>query len=151
MKTRSGDHGPGTGLPPPPAPTARDANPWTMSDGASVGGRRPAAVPPRTPVPRSQSPQAATSTSVRPPPGPPATTTVPPSRPRRFPVQPVDPARRRRLPFVPFVVLSFFLLTSIGLLFRAVESGRPEEAAGPLLMAGFAAVMLWRMLQRRGP
>lgn len=35
MKTKP--PGPATrpGLPPPPAPTARDANPWTMSSGAS--------------------------------------------------------------------------------------------------------------------
>ena len=37
MKTRSRDPDTTHGLPPPPAPTARDANPWTLGGGAVVG------------------------------------------------------------------------------------------------------------------
>jgi len=45
MKNRSSDAQPGQGLPPPPAPTSRGANPWSMSPGA--GGQQPEARHPR--------------------------------------------------------------------------------------------------------
>jgi hypothetical protein len=55
MKTRMSDQQPGHGLPPPPAPTARDANPWPMSS-------TPTGMPPRhprAPVRRPSSPVSA--------------------------------------------------------------------------------------------
>jgi hypothetical protein len=41
MKTRASDGQRGDGLPAPPAPTARDANPWPMSQGAGGQAREP--------------------------------------------------------------------------------------------------------------
>jgi len=46
MKTRSSDEQVRNGLPPPPAPTANDANPWQMSSpaaGTKTGPRHPRA------------------------------------------------------------------------------------------------------------
>jgi len=55
MKTRSSNEQARHGLPPPPAPTARDANPWPMSSppaGSKPGPRHPRA-PVRPPAPRT--------------------------------------------------------------------------------------------------
>ena len=57
MTTRPSDGQRGDGLPPPPAPTARDANPWPLSQGA--GGRAHEPRHPRAPgwPPRRGSPK----------------------------------------------------------------------------------------------
>jgi hypothetical protein len=47
MKTRSNEPPATHGLPPPPAPPARDANPWAMSSSAGGPPASPPASPPR--------------------------------------------------------------------------------------------------------
>jgi hypothetical protein len=55
MKTRSSDEQVRQGLPPPPAPTASDANPWQMSPPAGGSKREPRhrAAPGWPPAPRT--------------------------------------------------------------------------------------------------
>jgi len=49
MRTRDSSEGI-TELPPPPAPTARDANPWPMESGSTPASRRHGRVPRRPPA-----------------------------------------------------------------------------------------------------
>ena len=120
MKTRSRDATTTPGLPPPPAPTSRDANPWSMGEvhAPDRGGIPPAA-------------QA-------------------PARPRRFPTRPPDTTRPRGPgAAVPLVILAFIAMTAIGLVADALESGRLEEAIGPIIAVVFVAFMIVRQLRRR--
>lgn len=120
MKTRSRDATTTPGLPPPPAPTSRDANPWSM-------GERHA--PDRTGIPPSA--QA-------------------PARPRRFPTKPPGTSAPRRRPAaVPLVILAFIAMTAIGLVAEALESGNMEKAIGPLVAVVFVAFMIVRQLRGR--
>jgi hypothetical protein len=120
MKTKHRDAATTPGLPPAPAPTSRDANPWSMSATHAPG--------------RS---------------GTPAQATVP-ERPHRFPIKsPAAIERRRRPAFVPLVILAFIAMTAIGLLADAVESGSLEEAIGPLVALVFVAFMIFRQLRGR--
>ena len=120
MKTRSRDATTTPGLPPPPAPTSRDANPWTMGESRA---------PERSGIPPSA--QA-------------------PERPRRFPTKPPGTtAPRRRPAAVPLVILAFIAMTALGLVADALESGNIEEAIGPIVAVVFVAFMIFRQLRRR--
>jgi hypothetical protein len=122
MKTRTSDQQPGHGLPPPPAPTARDANPWPMS--STPTGMPP---PPRHPRAsgRRPSPPVSAGGAARP---------------------------RRALPWIPLVVLFFILGTGVQMAIRALSEGDVETAAGALvILAVVALVALGRLVKgRRG-
>lgn len=120
MKTRNRDANITPGLPPPPAPTSRDANPWPMGEGHS---------PSRTGIPASAKA---------------------PARPHRFPTKSPETIEPRRRPaFVPLAILAFVAVTAIGLIADALESGNVEEAIGPIVAVVFVAFMLWRQLRDR--
>jgi hypothetical protein len=127
MKTRSQDRDTTHGLPPPPAPTARDANPWTYGG----GGQPRAAVPPGVP------------TSA--PPG------VPPGKQHRprFPARQVEHPKPRQPPVVPLLILAVLALVPLGAALRALAAGAVDEAIGPLIAVGFIAFMAWRRLRSR--
>ncbi len=120
MKTRNRDTNITPGLPPPPAPTSRDANPWSMGE---------TQVPDR----KGQPPAAAT-----------------PRRPNRFPTKPPSSVEPRRRPVVPLVILAFIAMTAIGLVADALKSGSLEEAIGPIVTVLFVAFMIWRAVTRGG-
>lgn len=120
MKTRNRDANSTPGLPPPPAPTSRDANPWSMGEA-------------RVPERKGQPPAAAT-----------------PRRPTRFPTKPpssVEPRRRRG---VPLVILAFIAATAIGLVADALKSDSFEDAIGPIVTIVFVAFMIWRAVTHAG-
>jgi hypothetical protein len=122
MKTRSRDTTTTPGLPPPPAPTSRDANPWSMGE---------VHAPDRRGIP-------------------PAAQARAPARPGRFPIKPPDTVRpRRRAAAVPLVVLAFIAMIAIGLVTDALESGKLEEAIGPIVAVVFVAFMIVRQLRGR--
>ncbi len=120
MKTRNRDANTAPGLPPPPAPTSRDANPWSMGEPHA---------PDRTGIP------AAAKARVR---------------PHRFPTKSSETIEPRRRPaFVPLAILAFVAMTAIGLVADALESGNVEEAIGPVVAVVFVAFMIWRQLRSR--
>jgi len=125
MKTRSRDTTTATpGLPPPPAPTSRDANPWSMGE-VHAPDRR--GIPP-TAQAHAQAP----------------------ARPRRFPTKPPETRKpRRRGAALPLVILSFIAMIAIGLVADALESGKLEEAIGPIIAVVFVAFMIVRQLRGR--
>ena len=124
MKTRSRDTTTTPGLPPPLAPTSRDANPWSLGETPS---------PHRTGIPPSAQAQAQT-----------------PARPPRFPIKPPDTIKpRRRGVALPLVILSVIAMIAIGLVADALESGRLEEAIGPIVAVAFVAFMIVRQLRGR--
>jgi hypothetical protein len=126
MKTRNRDASTTPGLPPPPAPTSRDANPWSIGE---------VHAPDRTGIPPS--PHAQTQTQA-------------PARPGRFPTKPPDTIKgRRRGAAVPLVILSFIAMIAIGLVADALESGNLTEAIGPIIAVVFVAFMIVRQLRRR--
>jgi hypothetical protein len=120
MKTRNRDASTTPGLPPPPAPTSRDANPWSMGE---VHPRNRTGPPPAAATPR---------------------------RPTRFPTKPPSNAEPRRQRAVPLVILAFIAATVIGLLADALESDNLEEAIGPIVTIVFVAYMLWRAVTHAG-
>ena len=123
MKTRSQDRDATQGLPPPPAPTARDANPWT-----SGGGEKP-----RVTVPSGVPPAAQPGRQHRP----------------RFPARQVQHPKARKAPVMPLLILAVMALVPFAAALRAIEAGEVDEAIGPLIAAGFIAFMAWRSLRSR--
>jgi hypothetical protein len=124
MKTRSRDATTTPGLPPPPAPTSRDANPWSIGE---------VHAPPRTGIPPSAKAPADA-----------------PGRPSRFPTKPPGSIRpRRRVAAVPLVILGFIAMTAIGLVADALESGDLQGAIGPIFAVVFVAFMIFRLLRSR--
>lgn len=133
MKTRSRDGNTTPGLPPPPAPTSRDANPWSMEEqqapamkghATAIKGQAPAL---KDPVPAA----------------------APSRRPQRFPARASGTVEPRRRPIVPLLILAFVAMTAIGLVAEALQSGTIEDAIGPLVAVAFVAFMIWRQLRGR--
>jgi len=131
MKTRSRDPDTTHGLPPPPAPTARDANPWTLGGGEKPRAAAPPGVPPAMP-------------SGVPPASPPGK----PQRPR-FPARRVEHPKPRRPPVVALLIFAVVALVPLGAALRALGAGAAEEAIGSLIAVGFIAFMAWRALRSR--
>lgn len=119
MKTRPPKAAQQTGLPPPPAPTARDANPWPMS---SLTGAAPQ--PSRQPAPRGIQRAA---------------------RGGRSPAPSRDGQRR----WVPVAILLVIAGTGVQLAMQALESGDFEAAIGALVILAMAAFIAWRRLSRK--
>jgi hypothetical protein len=114
MKTRPSDRQREPGLPPPPAPTARDANPWPISSAP---------------------------TGTQPPPGQPR---APGGRLRRRPPAAVAARRKRASPWVPLLVLVFIAGTGVQMAIRAFAGGDIEAAAGALVIIAFVAIIALR-------
>lgn len=127
MKTRLRDASHSQGLPPPPAPPARDANPWTISAGESPRAAPGAGAPSGTP--RGDGTGAA-------------------HRPR-FPARQVPHPKPRKPPFVPLLIFAVVALVPFAAALRALGAGDVQEAIGPLIAVGFIAFMAWRSLRRR--
>jgi len=103
-------------LPPPPAPTARDANPWTISDAPGTG-RATAAQGPAARRRRFE-----------------------PDRSR------ARPGRERPARFMPFAVLIFIAGAGVNLALQALREGNVEAAIGALVIVGLVAFVLVRRL-----
>lgn len=149
MKTRSDRETVPTRLPPPPAPVARDANPWPMPEqqgdaprarGAHPWvGRRPQATPaaPAGIPPRLESPVALPPKAMTP--------LAPPT------AQAGQPARASRHGLARFVPLAIFLgiLGSVATgAFEALQRGDRIAAVVPLIVVGIIAIGWWRSMQR---
>ena len=119
MKTRSSDGQRGDGLPPPPAPTARDANPWPMSEGA--GGR---AHEPRHPH-------------------------TPGWPPKRGSPKPGPAVRKRRTPWIPVLYLFAIAGVAMQFAIRAMWHGDVEAAIGAVVMLLLLAFAALRWNRRR--
>jgi len=122
MKTRSSDEQIRHGLPPPPAPTASDANPWQMSS------------PPAGSKPESRHPRA---------PGWPPAPRTPEARAAR---------RARRLPWIPLLILFSIAATGVQMAIRALWDGDVETAIGALVIFAVVAIVAVRRIlkTRRG-
>jgi len=138
MKTRRPNTGTTPGLPAPPAPTARDANPW------SISSQEPRQAAPRergqSPVPGSLGGQKSVSPASWPRTG---------AEPKRSREYTVGGPRPRRLPLFALLVPATIVLVALLGAVRALESGDYRAAVGPLLAVGFAAFMLVRVMRRR--
>jgi hypothetical protein len=138
MKTRKRETGTAEGLPPPPAPTARDANPWSIS---SQEPRRAAARQfGQSPVPGSLGGEESRSPATLPS----ARTTRKPSREHV-----VAGSRPRRAPLFALVVPASMAAIALFGAVRALESGNYLEAVGPLLLVAFVVFVVFRVMRRR--
>jgi hypothetical protein len=122
MKTRSPKAAQQTGLPPPPAPTARDANPWPMSGPTGTAPQSS-----RQPAPRGIQRGARGGTGGRSP----------------------APSRSGQRRWVPVAILLFIAGTGVQLAMQALESGDLEAALGALVILAMAALIAWRRLSRK--
>ncbi len=138
MKTRSRDTGSVSGLPPPPAPTARDANPWTFSSEKT----RPSAAPETGFQWRGRRPGVATSSSSAP---------ISPAKPTspRIAARKATGMGPRRRPLFSLVIPAAIALAAILGAVRALESGDYRAAVGPLIATAFVAFVLIRLMRRR--
>jgi hypothetical protein len=109
------DRPPVSRLPPPPAPTSRDANPWPMPGQNGANTQRGWGQPP----PVSGAPPASWRS------------TAPDSR--------ATPLR-----WLPVVVLGGMAAVAAAVAVTAIESRDPRAAIGPLLMLAFVAFAAWR-------
>src|SRR5262245_3115608 len=134
---------PSRGLPPPPAPTRRSANPWQLSDSARK--REPDAQPAQSLEDVLEELQSAgAKRSTEPPPAPPA------REPLAAPVaQAPGHAPKSGGGMWPL----FILLIAVGIIFKvvsqALETGEWRGAIAPLVAILFIAHGWWRMRQRR--
>ena len=116
MKPRSSDEPVRHPLPPPPAPTASDANPWPVS--APTGGARHGPRHPRAP-------------------GWPPAPRTPGQRIQRRP---------RSLPWIPLLVLFAIAGAGVQAAIRALAEGDVETAIGALVMLAVLAVFALRRI-----
>jgi hypothetical protein len=143
-------------LPPPPAPVARDANPWPMparqGDAARARVRQP-----RAGLPAQLGPISPSSGVMRP-----APTQVPPGRsppptpvagPRNKPSAPTgQPGAESRPAITRFVPFAIFLAVLGSIASTAIEAlGRGDRigAVIPLIVVGIIAVGWWRAMRRQ--
>jgi hypothetical protein len=114
-----------TELPPPPAPTSRDANPWPMPDQASQRSS-----PNRLGVRRA---------------GKNVLGKWPVAKPGAAP--PAMPERRKPFALIPVLIVAGFLGFAINAARDAAAEGNLAAAIVPLLIAGFVAVGYLRGLR----
>jgi hypothetical protein len=119
MKSRTSATTGTTELPPPPAPTSRDANPWPIST-----------VPKGVPAERPE--RAAPH----------------PRRPRRDARGPAEP-RGERDRWLPATIMFFVAGAGLKLAIEALESGDLESAVGAFVFVAMAAFFLWRRMKRK--
>lgn len=129
------------GLPPPPAPTRRGANPWRLSDTA----RKREAPPPGGDVAAQQLLEELFS-GKRQEPATPATLQPPPAEGRR----PQGMMRsRRKSGFWPLLVLLLIAGVLVKLVLEARESGDWRELIPAIFAILFIAHAIWRSRIRR--
>ena len=143
IKPRTG----GSALPPAPAPTARDANPWPMPE--QYGDRpnsRDAKRHRTTGSPTLTGPRVRTPTASVPATKLPRLETPPPARAsvENNPLQ----ATRKRLRFAPLLVMAGVAVGALVGARRAWLSGDYAAAIGPLLVVAIIAFSTWRGSRR---
>ena len=143
-KPRSG----GSTLPPPPAPTARDANPWPMPE---QYGDRPASRkgPQRTAgIPTLTGPRARPETTLTPAPmSGPSRLEAPRPGPEPVASNPLQPSRER-VRFAPLLVMAGVAVGAVVAARRAWLSGDYAAAIGPLLVVAVLVFSAWRSSRR---
>jgi hypothetical protein len=118
------------GLPPPPAPPKRAANPWKFSETARKPGQRQDSIGTDLLAElMKKAPADDAHTEVREPPGAAAT--------------------RARPGLMPFVVVAVVFVIAMRIFFQARGGGDWIRFIGPLLVIAFIAHALWRLRQRR--
>lgn len=122
MKTRTRGEDHTHGLPPPPAPTAPDANPWEMSSAPTSRGSLP---------------------WPRPPFGKPG------RLPKTGKTE--SPAPLRRVAWMPLLVLVFVAGTGVQLAIRALSAGEVDAAVGALVIVAFVGLIAVRRLRKKSP
>lgn len=130
------------GLPPPPAPTRRGANPWKLSAGAA---KQP------EPAPRAQDvlKQLLEQAGAPQPRGEEVVFEVP-EEPEPQPHRPPEPGRRKRgIGVLPLIVFAFAALVVLRQLFEAREHRNWAALIGPVLILLFVLHGLWQMRRRR--
>jgi len=144
IKPRSG----GSSLPPPPAPTARDANPWPMPE---QYGDRPASRkgPQRTTgIPTLTGPRARPATTVTPAPmSGPSRHETPPPRSEPVASNPLQ-SSRDRVRFAPLLVMAGVAVGAVAAARRAWLVGDYAAAIGPLLVVVVLVFSAWRSSRR---
>jgi hypothetical protein len=129
------------GLPPPPAPTRRGANPWRLSDTA----RKREAAPPRAEAAAEQLLEELFAGKPQPE-SPPGTLQPPPAEERR--PQSLWKSRRKSA-FWPLLVLLLIAGVVIKLFAEARESGEWREMIPAIFAILFIAHAIWRSRRRR--
>jgi len=125
MKTKQRESSENPGLPPPPAPTSRNANPWSIS---AQTGRSQAG--PAAPRPLARHPKASHAPRAPHVPGMP--------RKADGPIQ-----------WIPVVILLFVMGAALATAVQLLSAGDVAGALGPLFAAGFAAMMALRWVRKR--
>lgn len=141
-------------LPPPPAPTASDANPWPMPQ--RYGDRpskptRPAAVArphPKAPFGKAGSPTRTTASTSA---GSPATQPSPSIAVPSAPTPRIQPPRRNReaVRGLPLLIILGAMVAAAVAARRAIASGDFAGAIGPVLVAVIIAFSWWQRSRHR--
>jgi hypothetical protein len=124
MKTRTPAATGTPGLPPPPAPVSRDANPWPMAT-------KPEAVKPRLAIPEAAPRERAEPGAVR-------------RRHSRAGAEGAAARREPRLRWLPAMILVAVAGTALRVGVEALEAGDVESAVGALVMGAMVAFVAWR-------
>jgi hypothetical protein len=148
----------GSTLPPPPAPTARDANPWPMPErhGDRPSPRNPKAHPatgiPTLGGPRPRLPRPSTTREgderLEPASAAPASPLRPPSPASQQPRERPPHGLSDRARFLPWFLVAIVAFGAITAAQRAWQSGDVTEAVGPLLVLAIFAFSWWGRRKR---
>ena len=137
MTSPQGQHKPG--LPPPPAPTRRDANPWKLSDTARK----------REPPPAGRVPDLLEILMKDAGPGESSADGQPTPQPDEEPAQPLAIGRREGIGLWPLIILGIAIMVLLRVLLEARATGNWTGLIAPLLAILFIAHGWWRLRQRR--
>lgn len=128
------------GLPPPPAPTRRGANPWHLSETARK----------REPSPREEEAASRLLEELLAPTPPPAAGRSEPVAARGQPARPRSFAKpRRRSGFLPLLILLLIAGVVVRFALEATESGNWRELIPALFILFFIVSSWWRSRRRR--
>ncbi len=139
MKTPTRDTSQHTALPPAPAPTAPDANPWTISSQSRAPGSKGEAARPAwlRPAVSGRNQEAVAPDWLRP-----KSPKVPPEA--RRPDRGSGPAS-----VLPIVVTLFVFAAAFAGVAEALARGDVVGAIGPMLVGAFAVLIALRRARRR--
>ena len=150
----------GSTLPPPPAPTARDANPWPMPEqyGDRPSPRNPKARPATGsptlggPEPRMPQPPATRQEAkwLKPTPEAAASPLPPLSPAPRQPQERPSHGLNDRARFLPWFLVAIVAFGAIVAAQRAWQTGDFTEALGPLLVLAIFSFSWWGRRKRGG-
>ena len=138
----------GSSLPPPPAPTARDANPWPMPE--QYGDRPESRKGPQrtTGIPTLTGPRARPETTLTPAPmSGPSRPGTPRSGPEPVASNPLQ-SSRDRVRFAPLLVMAGVAVGAVAAARRAWLVGDYAAAIGPLLVVVVLVFSAWRSSRR---